>query len=127
LYSATSFPAILQDKYRKKGFTVLAFPTSDFRQELGSNEEIETWVNDNFPQAKFPMFTLSTLEENPVFQAIRKQRPEDPPKWNFFKYLIDGNGQVVKAFNQQSNPLSLVDDIEELLAKTGGGGRLVIE
>jgi glutathione peroxidase len=73
------------------------------------------------------MFTLSTLEENPVFQAIRKQRPEDPPKWNFFKYLIDGNGQVVKVFNQQSNPLSLVDDIEELLAKTGGGGRLVIE
>ena len=121
--------AILQEKYRKKGFSVLAFPVSDFRQELGSNQEIETWVNDNFPQAKFPMFTLTELETNPVFQAIHKQRPDEPPKWNFFKYLVDGNGQVVQVYNHQTNPLALVDDIEALLAKSGGGGgsRLVTE
>lgn len=125
LFSCT---AILQEKYRKEGFSVLAFPTSDFRQELSSNEEIESWVNENFPQATFPMFSLSSLEENPVFANIRKQRPDEPPKWNFFKYLVDGNGQVVKVYNHQTNPLALTDDIESLLADTNrSGGKLVTE
>jgi glutathione peroxidase-family protein len=120
--------AILQEKYRSRGFSVLAFPIIDFRQELSSNQEIETWVHDNFPQAKFPMFSLSSLEENPVYASIRKQVPEQPPKWNFYKYLVDGDGRVVKVFDHQTNPLALIDDIDALLASSrSGGGKLVTE
>jgi glutathione peroxidase-family protein len=119
--------AILQEKYRQKGFFVLAFPINDFRQELPSNEEIETWVHDNFPQAKFPMFSLSSLEENPVFAMIRKQVPSKLPKWNFFKYLVDGNGHVVKVYDHHTNPLAMVNDIEALLETYRGGGKLVTE
>ncbi|KAG7347403.1 glutathione S-transferase N-terminal domain containing protein [Nitzschia inconspicua] len=121
--------SILQEKYRQKGFSVLAFPINDFRQELPSNEEIETWVHHNFPQASFPMFRLSSLEENPVFSSIRKQLPEQTPKWNFFKYLVDGNGRVVKVYDHRTNPLALITDIEAMLEANNleGGGRLVTE
>jgi glutathione peroxidase len=120
--------AILQEKYRQRGFSVLAFPINDFRQELPSNKEIETWVHENFPQATFPLFSLSSLEENPVFASIRKQVPEQSPKWNFYKYLVDGNGQVVKVFDHRTNPLALLDDIDALLASNHrSGGKLVTE
>jgi glutathione peroxidase len=118
----------LQEKYHQQGFSVLAFPINDFRQELSSNQEIETWVHDNFPQAKFPLFSLSSLEENPVFAAIRRQVPDQPPKWNFYKYLVDGSGQVVKVFDHHTNPLALKDDIDTLLASNHDGrGKLVTE
>jgi glutathione peroxidase-family protein len=57
--------AMLQEKYRKQGFSVLAFPIDDFRQELKSNKEIENFVHENFPQVDFPIFSLSSLPLNP--------------------------------------------------------------
>ena len=102
---------------------MLAFPISDFHQELGSNEEILTYVRETFPQVDFPIFGLSSLEESPVYQSIRKQKPEASVRWNFYKFLIDRTGRVVEVFDLKVNPLKLIDKIEELLndpAQTGG-------
>jgi glutathione peroxidase len=47
-------------------------------------------------------------------------------KWNFFKFLIDGNGQVVEVYDHQSSPLMLTDDIEKLLAAPRSGGQKLV-
>mmetsp|Transcript_16411 Transcript_16411/g.41148 ORF Transcript_16411/g.41148 Transcript_16411/m.41148 type:complete len:117 (+) Transcript_16411:608-958(+) len=113
--------------FRDKGFSVLAFPISDFHQELGSNEEIISFVHENFPQVDFPLFGLSSLEKSPVYQSIRKQKPEASVRWNFYKFLVDRNGQVVEVFDLKVNPLKLTDRIEILLNEDShfGGQKLV--
>jgi len=119
--------AELQKEYGSKGFSVLAFPISDFHQELGSNEEIISYVRENFPQVKFPLFGLSSLSDSPVYQSIRTQRPEDSVRWNFYKFLVDRNGMVVEVFDLHVNPLKIAGQIEKLLedASRIGGHKLV--
>ena len=104
----------------------MAFPISDFRQELGSNEEIEAFIHENFPQVDFPVFGLTTLEASPVYQNLRNQVPEHQVKWNFFKYLVDGNGLVVNVYDQRVDPLGLTEDIEKMLAEPRGGGHKLV-
>lgn len=107
--------AILHEKYKSRGFSVLAFPTNDFRQELGSNEEIQDFIDENFDQVNFPIFGLSSLKENVVYQQLKRQLPESNVRHNFFKYLVDRNGKAVKLYHKKEDPLSLTGDIEELL------------
>lgn len=120
--------AELQEMYSSKGFSVLAFPISDFNQELGSNEEILSYVHENFPQVDFPLFGLSNLDESPVYQSIRKQKPEETIRWNFYKFLVDRNGRVVEVFDLKVNPLKIADRIEKILheASRAGGQKLVM-
>lgn len=107
---------------------MLAFPISDFHQELGSNEEILSYVEENFPRVDFPLFGLSTLGESPVYNAIHKQKPNDPVKWNFYKFLVDSNGQVVHVYDKKVRPLEIADQIEQLLAEASriGGKKVVV-
>jgi glutathione peroxidase len=93
----------------------LAFPISDFNQEYEENEMIEAYVQEKFPQVDFPIFGLSSLRENPVYQELYRQLPDHRVKWNFFKYLVDGNGQAVQVFDLKVSPLQLADEIEKLL------------
>jgi glutathione peroxidase len=119
----------LQERYSSRGFSVLAFPISDFDQELASNREIDAYVRAAFPQVDFPIFSLGTLKENPVYQQLQRQVPDQHVRWNFFKYLVDRNGQVVHVFDLNVSPLSLAEDIEKLLDDPAGtvGHKLVIE
>lgn len=94
---------------------MLAFPTNDFHQELSSNEEIQDFVKSNFAQVTFPMFGLSSLHDNVVYQALREQLPEAHVQHNFFKYLVDRNGKAVKMFHKKEDPLTLTEEIEKLL------------
>lgn len=114
--------------YGSRGFSVLAFPISDFHQELSSNQEILSFVLENFPQVNFPLFSLSTLSESPVYQNIHKQKPDEHVKWNFYKFLVDWNGQVVEVYDKKVHPLQIADQIEKLLAEASrsGGKRLVM-
>lgn len=61
--------AILSDKYNSRGFNVLAFPSNDFHQETGTDEEILEYVNEHFPEVHFPIFSKSPLSSNMVFQV----------------------------------------------------------
>lgn len=106
--------SILQEKYASKGFSVLAFPISDFHQELPDNDAILGFVQEKFPQANFPIFGLSSLAENPVYENLQRTSGHNV-QWNFFKYLVDRNGKVVNAYDHHQNPFSLAADIETLL------------
>jgi glutathione peroxidase len=112
--------ALLQEKYQSRGFSVLAFPISDFHQELSTNEDIDAFLKSNFAKINFPIFGLSSLADNPVYEALRKQLPDAHVQHNFFKYLVDRNGKAVKMFHKKQDPLTLTDEIERLLEEQGG-------
>ena len=103
---------------------MLAFPISDFNQELASNEEIASFVRENFPEVDFPLFSLSSLHNNLIYQNLHKQKPDKEIKWNFYKYLVDWNGQVRSFYDKKVSPLQLSGEIEQLLeeASQSGGG-----
>ena len=110
--------AILHEDLMDEGFTVLAFPTNDFHQELETNEEISGFWSNQFPEATFPIFSLSSLADNPVYQRIRQQLPESHVKHNFFKYLVNRDGVAVKMFTKKQDPLSLKEEIQQFLQDT---------
>ena len=93
----------------------MAFPTNDFRQELGSNQEINEFLEQQFPDANFPVFGLSSLRTNPVYQKLRKQMPHQRIAHNFFKYLVDREGTAVGFYTKKQDPLTIEPEIQELL------------
>eukprot|EP00429_Kryptoperidinium_foliaceum_P040127 CAMPEP_0176178768 /NCGR_PEP_ID=MMETSP0120_2-20121206/91596_1 /TAXON_ID=160619 /ORGANISM="Kryptoperidinium foliaceum, Strain CCMP 1326" /LENGTH=213 /DNA_ID=CAMNT_0017516925 /DNA_START=65 /DNA_END=704 /DNA_ORIENTATION=- len=84
-----------------KGLLFLAFPISDFHQELSSNQEIQGFLASNYPNANFPVFGLSSLKDNAVYEALRKQLPNAHVQHNFFKFLVDSNGKAIKMFHKK--------------------------
>lgn len=128
--------------YKDQGFSVLAFPCNQFGgQEPGTDEEIQTFCSINF-DVSFPVFKkIEVNGENahPLYQYLREQAPEDSQvdtnsrlyhhlsknfpqilegsdiKWNFTKFLIDQNGNVVKRYFPSTLPEELESDISKLL------------
>lgn len=108
----------LQQEFGSLGFSVMAFPTNDFRQELPTNEEIQSFVHERYPQATFPVLGLTSLHNNPVYQSLQQQMPEAHVRHNFYKYLVNRNGVAVKFYPKQTDPLELREDIAQLLDET---------
>jgi len=106
-------------KYKDKGFVVLGFPSNDFgQQEPGSNKEIADFCKNTY-DVKFPMFAKSSVSgsnPNPFFKMLIA-KTGTTPKWNFYKYLIDRNGNVVDSFGSITKPTSssITDQIQKLL------------
>jgi glutathione peroxidase len=106
-------------KYKSQGLVVLGFPSNDFgQQEPGSNKEIADFCKNTY-DVKFPMFAKSAVSgnaPNPLFKALIA-KTGTTPKWNFYKYLIDRNGNVVDSFNSMTKPTSnsITSEIEKLL------------
>lgn len=115
----------LQDLYAKhsaRGFTVLGFPCDQFgHQEPGSDEEIHGFCERNFG-VSFPLFRkIDVNGENthPIFAYLKKQAGGlfgRRIKWNFTKFLVDGNGRVLKRYAPVTKPAQIEADIERLLA-----------
>ncbi len=111
----------LYAKYKDRGFVVLGFPSNDFgQQEPGSNKEIADFCKNTY-DVKFPMFAKSSVSgstPNPLFKMLIA-KTGTTPKWNFYKYLIDRNGNVVEAFSSMTKPtsMSVISDIEKLLGE----------
>lgn len=100
----------LYEKYREQGFEILAFPSNDFGgQEPASNEEIQKFCDLRF-KVKFPLFEKVAVkgdQAHPLFQYLTKESARKGSiKWNFSKFLIDQNGQVVDRFASTTDPLS---------------------
>lgn len=106
-------------KYKDQGFVVLGFPSNDFgKQEPGSNKEIADFCKNTY-DVKFPMFAKSQVSgsnPNPLFKMLIA-KTGTTPKWNFYKYLIDRNGNVVDSFGSVTAPTSssITGQIEKLL------------
>jgi glutathione peroxidase len=107
-------------KYKNQGFVVLGFPSNDFgQQEPGSNKEIADFCANTY-DVKFPMFAKSSVtgsNANPLFKMLIT-KTGTTPKWNFYKYLIDRNGNAVDSFGSVTKPTStsITNQIEKLLA-----------
>ncbi len=112
----------LHDEYGPRGFTVLGFPCDQFgNQEPGDDAEIAGFCQRNFG-VTFPLF--SKVEVNgdgahPVYQWLRDQKGGllgDKIKWNFTKYLVGKDGQVIGRYGPTTKPEKLSSDIEKALA-----------
>lgn len=110
----------LYSEYKDKDFVVLGFPSDDFNQE--SNDESKTAeVCELTYGVKFPMFEPTSVKGDnaePLFRMLAKETGEYP-SWNFNKYLVDKQGNVVSHYGSRVKPNNnkLVADIEAALGK----------
>lgn len=114
----------LQNLYRllhEKGLDILAFPCDQFaHQEPGTNEEIQQFCSMNYG-VTFPVFgkiDVNGEHADPLFNYLRDQKGGafgDAIKWNFTKFLVDRQGNVVDRFAPNVSPESLTSRIESLL------------
>ncbi|MDD3559484.1 MAG: glutathione peroxidase [Melioribacteraceae bacterium] len=114
----------LYDKYKFEGFEILAFPCNDFGgQEPGTNEEIQEFCSANFG-ATFKLFDKIKVlgdEKVPLYEMLinNPSTENGDIKWNFEKFLISKNGEVVARYRSAVEPLSdeIVTAIETELKK----------
>jgi glutathione peroxidase len=98
----------VHDKFTKKGFTVLGFPCNQFgKQEPGTALEIKTFCADNY-SVTFPLHAKIEVNgdgAHPLYKKIKKESGgSDKISWNFEKFLLDGNGKVIKRFSPRVKP-----------------------
>lgn len=107
----------LHETYRDRGLVIVGFASNDFRQEAATEKEAASVCFKNFG-VEFTMIApgpVTGAEATPVFAHINDQ--STPPRWNFSKYLLDRDGQVLKAFPSSVGPSdpNLVQAIESVL------------
>jgi glutathione peroxidase len=114
----------LYNRLHDQGLEVLAFPCDQFgHQEPGSNEEIQQFCQLNYG-VTFPVFAkidVNGKAAHPLFQFLRKECGgflTDSIKWNFTKFLIGRDGQVVERFAPNVQPEKMVPVIEKLLTES---------
>lgn len=111
----------LYEKYKDKGLVVIGVPSNDFgKQEPGSSEQIAKFCEVNYG-VKFPIAKkeiVSGKDAHPFYiWAKAKLGALSAPKWNFSKYLIDTNGNLVDYYVSTTNPMDdkITKKIETLL------------
>jgi len=109
----------LHARYKDKGLVVLGFPSNDFSQEPENNKKIADFCENTYG-VKFPMFSKTTVrgsDASPLFKQLTKLT-DTAPKWNFYKYLISRDGQLVQSFNSTTDPLSkgFLSEVDKLVA-----------
>jgi len=112
----------LHDTYKDQGFTVLGFPSGDFGgQELASNEEIIEFCEVNYG-VEFPLFSKTSVkgeEIHPIFEHLTTAENSDftgDINWNFEKFLIDRNGNLLRRFRSNASPMDdVARSVKELL------------
>lgn len=114
----------LQKEFSSQQFTVLGFPCNQFLgQEPGTNEEIQKFCSMTYG-ITFPI--LDKVDVNgkntaPVYQFLKKQAPgflgTEDIKWNFGKFLVGKDGQVLKRYAPTTEPKDIISDIKAALEK----------
>ena len=113
----------MYEQYKDKGLEILGFPCNQFgKQDPGSNAEIMEFCQLNYG-VSFPMFAKVEVNgdaADPLFKYLKKAAPgllgTEQIKWNFTKFLIDADGNVVKRYAPKDTPKAIAHDIEALLA-----------
>ena len=115
----------LQELYehnQARGFSVLGFPCNQFGgQEPGSEKEIAQFCELNYG-VTFPMFAKVDVNGNntaPLYKFLKSEKPgllgSEAIKWNFTKFLVDREGNVVKRYAPNNTPESIAKDLEKTL------------
>ena len=113
----------LHKTYGNKGLVVLGFPCNQFgSQDKGSNDEIAEFCQLNYG-VSFPMMAKIDVNgggAHPLYQWLSAEAPgllgTKAIKWNFTKFLVGKDGQVLKRYAPTDTPKSMADDIEAALA-----------
>ncbi len=114
----------IYEEYRDRGFTVLGFPCNQFlEQEPGTPDEIAEFCQVNYG-VQFPIFEKIDVngdDKHPLYAELEKTADDEGHsgdiRWNFEKFLVDGDGKVVKRFSPTVEPEApeLVSAIETAL------------
>ena len=112
----------LWESYKDRGLVVMGFPSTEFgRQDPGSNDEIASFCQLNYG-VSFPM--MAKIEVNgsaadPLYAWLKSEAPgllgSQGIKWNFTKFLVGRDGQVIRRYAPQDTPQKLAADIEAAL------------
>ncbi len=113
----------LWQDFKGKGLTIVGFPSNEFGgQDPGSNDQIATFCQRNFG-VSFPMMAkvqVNGAEAHPLWKWLTAEAPgllgSQAVKWNFTKFLVGKDGQVIKRYAPTDTPESLRKDIEKALA-----------
>lgn len=112
----------LYQRYRTRGFVILAFPCNQFRQQEPADEAAIKHFCTSQYGITFPLFTkinVNGKHTDPLYVFLKNQRSgvfgTKAIKWNFTKFLVNKEGRVIKRYAPMTEPLQLCVDIERLL------------
>jgi glutathione peroxidase len=113
----------LYQTYGDRGVTVMGFPCNQFaNQDPGTNDEIAEFCQVNYG-VTFPMMAkidVNGSDADPLFVWLTQQAPgflgSKKIKWNFTKFLVGPDGEVIKRYSPQDDPKGIARDIEAALA-----------
>jgi len=97
----------LFEKYKDSDLVFIATPSNDFKQELNSEEEIKKYclINYGVSFRVTEIIKLKGEDSHPLFKWLKKEFDEEP-KWNFYKYLFNRNGHLIKSWSSITKPNS---------------------
>ena len=111
----------LYKEYKDSGVEILGFPCNQFlNQEPGDNKEVKNFCQINYG-VTFNMFEkidVNGSNTHPIYKYLKEQEKgllTKDIKWNFTKFLIDKEGNVIKRYSPTTSPLKIKTDIEKLL------------
>lgn len=113
----------LYDAYKEKGFEILDFPCNQFgNQAPGSNEEIASFCTGRYGITfkQFDKIDVNGSNENPLYTWLKSQKGgmmSSSVKWNFTKFLVNQDGEVVARFAPTKAPAALEKEIKQLLGE----------
>lgn len=135
----------IYDKYKLQGLEVVGFPCNQFlNQAPGTNSELNNFCKLNYgvtfqlsekidvrgkdahplyshltSQSPFNGFDMNNINDKMLYSVIEQESPEnlvgDSVKWNFTKFLVDKEGNIVKRYESKIDPVEIIPDIEKLL------------
>ncbi len=119
----------LYQQYKDRGFSVIGFPSNQFaNQEPGTDDEVQEACRLNFG-VTFPLMAkidVNGKNEDPLYTFLKQEQGGflgDAIKWNFTKFLVDREGNVVKRYDPKKEPSDIAPEIEELLAQPAVAAR----
>ena len=122
----------IYEKYKEHGFEIIGFPSNQFNEQspgsvtFNLSEKVDVRGSNSHPlfnylteKCPFKGFNKENITEKMLYSITEENYPEylvgDSIKWNFTKFLVDKNGNVVKRYESHIEPLDMIKDIEELL------------
>ena len=117
----------LSRRYRHKGFAVLGFPCDQFaHQEPGSEAEIQSFCSLTY-DVTFPLFAkieVNGAGAHPLYKYLKKAQPglfgSEAIKWNFTKFLVNREGEVLKRYAPTDTPEKIEEELRGMLELSAG-------
>jgi glutathione peroxidase len=122
---ATQLPGLqeLHDEFRDRGFTVLGFPSDQFKQEPVEDGDMAAVCERSYG-VTFPMFATIKVnggDAHPLFRWLRREKKGalgSKVRWNFTKFLVARDGTVLKRYGTTTSPDKIREDVRRALVGT---------